>query len=158
MDGAIFFARVESIEYLRFTGTVRYSHCSSLENHINNLFDKNDFDEVVIDLEEAVILDSTALGLLAKIAIEFRKNSEFKPVIFLRRGELANILKRVCFDQVFTIILDDKQSKIIDYTLLPNHSDNEKKMLQRVVEAHRILVELDEKNEVLFKEISLAIN
>jgi len=149
MDGVILTTRSENVEYIKFLGTVRYSHCAGLESHINHLFETNDFDEIVIDLEQAEILDSTALGLLARVAIELKKSSDSKPVIFLKSGELSNILKRVCFDQVFTIILDDNMKASGEFRELPSHSENERQVLQRVIDAHRDLAKLDKQNEKL---------
>ena len=151
MKGAILTTRAENIEYIKFVGTVRYSHCAGLESHINQLFDENNFDEVVIDLEEAEILDSTALGLLARVAIEQKKSSSLKPVIFLKQGELSNVLKRVCFDQVFTIILNDNIKFSGEFKELPIQSQSEKQILQRVIDAHRDLAKLDKQNEKLLK-------
>lgn len=157
MDGTIFSARVDRIEYLKFVGIVRYSHCSGLENHINKLFELKNFNEIVIDLTEADILDSTALGLLARVSIEFKKHSDFQPVIFVQQGELANILKRVCFDQVFTILFNNKKSQEFEYIQLESRTDSEKNMLKRVISAHRSLAELDKKNIQLFRDITQAI-
>jgi len=158
MDGSIFAARNDDIEYIKFVGTVRYSHCAGLESHIDRLFDKNDFDEIVIDLEEADILDSTALGLLARIAIELKKKSTLRPVIFLRQGELNKVLKRVCFDQVFTILLDTEQQKQSGFKKLANLSQSEDEILQRVIEAHHNLAKIDKKNQAMYQEITAALN
>jgi anti-anti-sigma regulatory factor len=157
MDGAILTARAENIEYIKFLGTVRYSHCAGLEAHINQLFEHDNFDEIVIDLEQAEILDSTALGLLARVAIELEKSSSLKPVIFLKRGELANILKRVCFDQVFSIVLDGDIKVSRDFKELPAQSQSEKQILQRVIDAHRDLAKLDKQNEKLYQDITGAL-
>lgn len=154
MDGEIFAARVEDIEYIKFRGIVRYSHCGGLESHIDQLFERRDFSEIVIDLEDAEILDSTALGLLARLAIELKKHSDQKPVIFLHQGELSNILSRVCFDQVFNIIFEDKYSVKGEYKELLNYPEDEKQVLQRVIDAHRNLAELDKGNEELYRDIT----
>lgn len=157
MDGAIYAARVDNIEYVKFYGTVRYSHCAGLESHIDSIFASNDFEEIVVDLDQAEILDSTALGLLARIAIELKKNSELQPVIFVKKGELLNILKRVCFDQVFNIISDDKLKNEDQYEELVSGPEDEKKVLQRVIKAHEYLAEVDQKNEALLKDITKVI-
>jgi len=157
MDGSIFAARDDDIEYIKLFGTVRYSHCAGLESHIDKLFEKNDFDEVVIDLEEADILDSTALGLLARVAIELKKTSSLLPIIFIRQGELANVLKRVCFDQVFTIMINSHRQKQAGFKEIPNQTQSEKQILQRVLSAHRNLATLDKKNEKLYQDITKAL-
>jgi anti-anti-sigma regulatory factor len=173
MEGAIFAIRSNRIEHFKFSGTVRYSHCAGLESYIDKIFSQQKtnsneigFDEVIIDLEEAEILDSTALGLLAKIAIEFKPYSEQKPVIFLRSGELASVLKRVCFDQVFAMVLDKKPVNNLSFSPLVtpeleasetgSNNLSESKTLARVLEAHRCLAELDQKNQSLYQDITAA--
>ncbi len=158
MEGSIFAASVDGIEYIKFIGTVRYSHCGGLESHIDYLFDGHNYNQIVVDLEEADILDSTALGLLAKIAIELKSNTDSNPVIFLKKGELSNIIKRVCFDQVFQIIYNTEQSEPAELQELVNDSHDEKQVLQRVIDAHRNLSRLNKDNDQLYKDITCALD
>ncbi len=157
MQGTILAARLDSVEYIRFVGIIRYSHCAGLEAHIDKIFEEASFKEIAIDLEAAEMLDSTALGLLARISIEFKKMSPNKPVIFLQKGELAHILKRVCFDQVFNIVAKSKDKGKPDFVELANISKNEEEMLESVVEAHRNLAELSESNQHYFTDITRAL-
>jgi len=158
MQGTILSARVDTVEYLRFVGIIRYSHCAGLEAHIDRMFNDPDFTEIAIDLEHAQILDSTALGLLAKISIEFTKISNKKPVIFLNKGELAHILKRVCFDQVFNIISKSNQPENLNFVELASISKNEEQVLACVVDAHRSLAEISEDNKHYFTDITKALD
>jgi len=158
MDGTIMSARVDGIEYIRFNGVIRYSQCAGLESHIESLFTKPSFSEIAIDLENAQMLDSTALGLLARIAIEFKKLSDNKPVIFLRRGELAHILKRVCFDQVFNIVTQAKSKDDMDFVEIASVTNSEKKVLKCVLEAHKNLAQISEENSHYFTDITRALN
>ena len=158
MAGSILAASVEGIEYLKFKGVVRYSHCGGLEAYIDQLFDSEGLDAVVIDLEEAEILDSTALGLLARIAIEYKKISAAMPVIFLKRGELDKIIKRVCFDQVFHMVYDDLDIQATEFKELVDQDQNEEQVLQRVLQAHRHLATISRDNESLYRDITLALN
>lgn len=157
MQGTILSARVETVEYIRFVGIIRYSHCVGLEAHINQMFDQFDFSEIAIDLEHAEMLDSTALGLLARISIEFAKRSNKKPVIFLLNGELAHILKRVCFDQVFNIIAKSNDAENLEFVELASVQKNEEEVLACVVEAHRSLAEISDDNKCYFTDITKAL-
>ena len=158
MDGSILSARVASVEYIRFVGVIRYSQCAGLEAYIDSLFSNPTFKEVAIDLEQAEMLDSTALGLLAKISIEYKKISTEKPVIFIMPGELAHILKRVCFDQVFKIISKPVNDNQIDFVELDSVSQDEEQILASVVEAHKYLAEISDSNERYFTDITNALN
>ncbi|WP_444998181.1 STAS domain-containing protein [Aliikangiella sp. IMCC44359] len=157
MDGAVFATSVDGIDYIKFEGTVRYSHCAGLEAHIDQLFDNGLLNEIVIDLEDAEILDSTALGLLAKVAIEMKKRTEKRPVIFMARGELNNIIKRVCFDQVFNLVFDNKRQPLDELEELVGQPQDDETVLKRVIEAHRSLAELSKENESLYRDITSAL-
>ena len=157
MQGTILSARVDSVEYIRFVGIIRYSHCAGLEAHIERMFNDPDFTEVAIDLEQAEMLDSTALGLLARISIEFTKISNKKPVIFLKKGELVHILKRVCFDQVFSIVEKSYRAENLDFVELATTKLNEEEVLDCVVQAHRSLAEISEDNKHYFTDITKVL-
>jgi len=158
MKGAIFTARVDSVVYFRFTGVIRYSQCGGLESFINQLFSKADFTDVAVDLEMAEMLDSTALGLLARISIEYKKISDKKAVIFIHNGELANILKRVCFDRVFNIISKPKSELDMDFVELSSISESDEQTLDCVIEAHKNLASLSSDNAHYFTDITRAVS
>ncbi len=157
MEGSIFSARLESIEYIKFVGVIRYTQCTGLETYIEELFDSPSFTDIVIDLDEADMLDSTALGLLARISIEYKKISDTKPVVFLENGELAHILKRVCFDQVFNIVAQSKNKNDVSFVELVSISKNEEEVLDYVLDAHKYLAKISDKNQHYFTDISQAI-
>lgn len=156
MEGTIFSARKDSVEYIKFIGVIRYSQCAGLESHIEHLFSNIDFSEIIIDLEQTEMLDSTALGLLAKISIEYKKVSEQKIIIFMKQGELAHILKRVCFDQVFNIVNRSSQTDS-SYKELPPLAQSEQEVLNSVIKAHKSLAEISPDNEHYFTDITKAL-
>ena len=158
MNGTILAASVDGNEYLKFKGAVRYSHCAGLEAYIDELFARENIKLIIIDLEEAEILDSTALGLLARIAIEYRRISDKKPTIFLKNSELKNIIKRVCFDQVFELIYDRGQKLNQEFLELSKEQQDEEQVLKRVLDAHKNLAQLDAENESLYRDITKVLN
>ncbi len=157
MNGAIFSAKVGSVVYIRFAGVIRYSQCAGLEAYINQLFLDADFTDIAIDLERAEMLDSTALGLLARISIEYKKISNKKPIIFLHNGELAQILKRICFDQVFNMVSKPKNEFDMDFVELSPISTSDENTLECVVKAHNDLAGLSSDNAHFFTDITQAI-
>ncbi len=157
MEGAIYSSTVGSVEYIRFVGVIRYSQCAGLESYINHIFESPTFSGLAVDLEQAEMLDSTALGLLARLSIEFKKISSDKPTIFIRTGELAHILKRVCFDQVFNIVSRPENNEGIEYVELASVIQDEKQVLKSVVEAHKSLAQISDENKKYFTDVTNAI-
>jgi len=158
MSGSILTARVESLEYIRFLGVIRYSQCGGLECYIDKLFRQTDEFDIAIDLEQAEMLDSTALGLLARLSIEHKKSMDKKPTIFIHQGELAHVLKRVCFDQVFNIISKPKDENDLDFVELIDVSKSDEEVLEFVIKAHKSLAEISDANDHYFTDITQATN
>ncbi|PHS19594.1 MAG: hypothetical protein COA86_04025 [Kangiella sp.] len=164
MKGRILTARLDDIEYINFIGVVRYSDCSGLEAYINQLFQSpKGVSEIAINLENADMLDSTALGLLARISIEFKKATDKQPVIFVKKGELAHILRRVCFDQVFRIVTskqnksDLETSQNLNFIELASVQVDENKVLESVLLAHKNLADISKDNEHYYTDISKVL-
>ncbi|PCI73530.1 MAG: hypothetical protein COB38_00240 [Gammaproteobacteria bacterium] len=164
MKGRILTARLDDVEYINFIGVVRYSDCSGLEAYINQLFQSpKGVNEIAINLENADMLDSTALGLLARISIEFKKATDKQPVIFVKKGELAHILRRVCFDQVFRIVTSQQNKSDLETTqnlnfieLASVHVD-ENKVLESVLLAHKNLADISKDNLHFYTDISKVL-
>ncbi len=112
----IFSISQKNFEYFRLEGVIRYSHSAGFEKYLSNCFQEQCPNIICIDLFDAEILDSTALGLLAKIANEMKKNNCDKPFILINNSELYEILKRVCFDQVFDIFEIKSREALYDYS------------------------------------------
>ena len=66
-------AEKQGIYVLKFIGEIRLNLCSTLDNLVESITQDPQFKTVVVDLTETEIIDSTTLGLLAKIAMAARK-------------------------------------------------------------------------------------
>ena len=68
-SGTIKFAEQDGTFILKFIGEVRLTLCSALDATIQRMFNASNFSAIVIDLTEAYNIDSTTLGLMAKLSI-----------------------------------------------------------------------------------------
>lgn len=73
--GRIQFAEQNGTFVLKFVGEVRLTLCSALDATIEKIFTALNFSAIVIDLTETESIDSTTLGLLAKLSILSRQRS-----------------------------------------------------------------------------------
>ena len=69
--GRIQFAEQDGTFVLKFVGEVRLTLCSALDATIEKIFTAMNFNAIVIDLTETRSIDSTTLGLLAKLSRRF---------------------------------------------------------------------------------------
>ena len=67
--GKILVSHHDDVYLIKLVGDVRVTLCTSLNNYIEAIFQTGNVAEVVIDMLDAVAVDSTTLGLLAKLAI-----------------------------------------------------------------------------------------
>src|SRR6056297_1153962 len=103
---------------IKINGTIKYTICNEFDKFINFIFGKEKIDNIIIDLRGTNYLDSTCLGLLAKIANYLINKKDKKP------------------------------------TLISNNKDNlSRDMGKMILDAHKSLFNLNEKNKKTFKDV-----
>jgi len=151
-DGRILHARHEGVEVLRFVGDIRYLLAPGLDRFLERVFANPDLKGFVIDLRDTVSIDSTNLGVLARIAKRMQLRSDNRVSIVSNRKDINEVLISLGFDEVFDIV----ESSAIDTggaeELLPATSDAAR-MAQTLLAAHRTLMDLNEINQALFEEV-----
>ena len=80
--GKIFVADEQGNYLIKFIGDVRVTLCGSLNRYIDRIFGSSDVKKVVVDLLEADGLDSTTLGLMAKLGLHCRKEYAIDVQVF----------------------------------------------------------------------------
>ena len=96
--GRIQFAEQDGTFVLKFIGEVRLTLCSALDSTIEKIFSALNFSAIVIDLTETRSIDSTTLGLLAKLSILSRQKIGLLPRILIPgTGEARQALDESAF-------------------------------------------------------------
>ena len=142
----------DGVHILRFMGDVRMNLCLTLDRYLNDVLLKKPYRHVVIDLSMAEGLDSTTLGQIAKISIMSRKHCDITPTIYSPHASITRILLSMGFDQVFDIIKQEfschtRFEKWIDEVV------QEDVARLHVIEAHRVLMGLNDNNKIMFKDL-----
>lgn len=153
--GSILFAEYEGVHVLKFVGDVRLSLGPTIASYLTKLEDCQQFSGMVIDLSETETIDSTALGLIAKIAICTREKFSSATSIVSPREDITRVLKSMAMEQVCVItkeVVDD--TKLSE---LPVEICGEKMMRDQVLDAHKILMSLDDGNRDKFRELVEAL-
>lgn len=152
LKAQILFAEHQSIYALKLLGEVRVNCCETLDAFIDDKLIAQNAAGVIIDLTDTEIIDSTALGMLAKIAVHFKNQGKTKPLIISTREDIDYILDSMGFDSVFNIIHENPTSDQI-YSRLPEKTSDEQSACKKVIEAHRTLMALNEQNHNTFKSL-----
>ena len=145
-------AAEKGIYLLKFTGEVRLNMCSTLDLIIDNMREDEDFMTVVIDLSEASVIDSTTLGLLAKIGIFAKKSNKILPTIISTNPDVTRLVLSMGFDELF-IIVEQAASKPEHLDEIPMLQASEEEVREKVLAAHRILMDLNNRNKETFKDL-----
>ncbi len=156
--GRILVAEHDGVFVLKFLGDVRVTLCSSLDQFVESMFSQPNFVSVLIDLTETDGIDSTTLGLLAKLSLESKKISGTVPTIVSTNEGITRVLHSMGFEKVFDIhteALDAEPEPIADNGTgeLQEIHCTEDEVKEKVIEAHRVLMSLNAKNAATFNEL-----
>ena len=155
-DGKIQFAEYNETFVLKCVGDVRLTFCSALNETIEKILKTNSFKSIVIDLTEVISIDSTTLGLLAKLSILSKRKFGMLPTLASTNPDVSRVLDSMGFNQVFNVVhtpapcpecLDD----------LPEQEQSEAVVKERVLEAHQILMSLNQSNRDAFRDLVSAL-
>lgn len=155
-NGQIQCAEWDGTFILKFLGDVRLTLCPALDDAIDRIFADSRLSNIVIDLTESVNLDSTTLGLLAKLSILTRQKVGLLPTLVTTHPDINRVLYSMGFAQVFNIV---EQAALPAESLiaLPYQDVDEEEVRATVLEAHRILMSLNESNREAFHDLVTAL-
>lgn len=150
--GQILVADHSGVYVIKMTGDVRLTLCISFDQFIDNMLATANFTSVLFDLSEAEAVDSTTLGLMAKISLLAQEKRNIKPVILATNASIQRILETMGFADIF-IIVDKLDIELSPDKKLTVIECDEKMVKEKVIEAHKILMGLNEQNRETFKNL-----
>ena len=155
-EGRILAAEHDGAYALKMVGDVRVTLCNTIDDYLAEMFADENFDSVLVDLCEAEGIDSTTLGLLAKLALRAREQFGFKPVIYSCNPGINRLLNSMAFGRIFEIreeVCDDDAA----ISEVPAVSGDQQAVKDKVIEAHRILMDLSEENRERFRDLMAVL-
>lgn len=152
-SGQILVAEHEGVFVIRMIGDVRLTLCISFDEFIESMLHNESFCNVLFDLTHAQGIDSTTLGLMAKISIGVRElGKDQLPLVISNNPNIIRLLLSMGFDDIFQIVEQADMPASLG-TPLVDIVDDHKLIKNRVLEAHQLLMELNESNRSTFKEL-----
>ncbi len=133
----------EDVCHIRLTGRLTFAMSRRFDAFIEETFNKPPAD-IIIDLRKTEYMDSTILGLLAKIARRFITHHNRKPTLLSTREDTNILLESMGFDAAFEIrsSAESVPFYLEDIPLLEKSDP----MPETLLEAHETLMDLDERN------------
>jgi len=148
----ILYAQKDGNYYLRFIGDVRVTFCTTLNTYLEQLFKADDIRSVAVDLRMAAAVDSTTLGLLAKLALYVNRNAKLKPLLIVEDESMIRLIQSMGLDDIFSLAdaFPDQQGALEELEL--SHADTEMARV-KVIDAHRTLMKLNNRNMDAFSDL-----
>ena len=149
-------AEQQGIYVLKFIGEIRLNLCSTLDHLVESITQDPNFKTIVVDVTETEIIDSTTLGLLAKIGMAAQKRSHFLPTLVSTNPDITRIATSMGFNKIF-IIVKEPASRIEELEEIPVLKASEQEVRDKVLEAHRVLMGMNSRNREEFKNLVRAL-
>ncbi len=143
-SGKILVADDHSDYLLKFVGDVRLNLCASLNRYMQALFKKDSVNRVVIDMLDAEGVDSTTLGLIAKMGLYCRRHYQINLQLFCDNPSILRTLSCMGLDEIIDVLdrqLDTDLGNCLQESIDPDAAVDE--IRQHVLEAHRVLRQIN---------------
>ena len=151
-EGRIQAASHNGAYVIRMLGAVRLTLCTTIDEYFQKMFDDPDFTSVWVDLCQVEGVDSTTLGLLAKLALRVKERYGFQPAIFSCDPGINRLLKSMGFQRLFEL-REEACANPEEGSEIPRVAGNEAEMKAKVIEAHQVLMGLSEENRGRFQDL-----
>jgi len=156
-SGNILVADHQGVYVIKMSGDVRLTLCISFDECIEELTARDGFYTILFDLTEAEGLDSTTLGLIAKLAVKSHAQNNKKPLIICTDPGIERLITTMGLDDVCELIAEPptEYCEITDFVSLNEVDDSydEEQIKSKILESHCVLMELNESNRETFKDL-----
>ena len=145
-------------EYLiKLVGDVRLTLSGSLNRYMDVLFGNNNVKSVVVDMLDAKAVDSTTLGLIAKLGLHCREYYQMNVKLFCQNPSIIRTLECMSFDEIIDIFQQSPNEFDAELRCLDAVTSEVDEVRQQVLEAHKLLVKLNPKNKAEFTDLINAL-
>ena len=151
-DNKVYYATSNGIHGLKYVGNIRYTIGASLTKFINKLFEGPKPKGFMVDLRETITIDSTNLGLLARIANLMKQCGVPKVTLLSTNEDINALLFSIGFNEVFDIV-DESGHVMTNDQDLGLQDNTGPDMARTVLDAHRILMTIGNDNKSRFKDV-----
>lgn len=147
-SGEILLAKGSGRWLFKFVGDVRLSLCTTLDQLIGEVFSSGYPGVLEIDLTQATNIDSTCLGLLAKLAMQYETETHAQPHLCCPHAHLMDLLESMGLESLFQPVSEIQMVEAESVPLRPCDAVSAQPL---VLEAHERLAQLNTENQAQFQ-------
>ena len=155
-EGKVLHASHDDVHVLRYIGDIRYTLSPSIDRFLEGIFTGQKPAGFVIDLTETDSIDSTNLGLLARIAMRMQSLDAPQVTLLSNRADINSVLTSMALDEVFNIV-DETRPIAGPLQELPRGNADRETLARTLIDAHRALMQLNEHNREMFQDVVASL-
>ena len=155
-NGNVLDASNNGVNVMRFIGDIRYTLSPSIDSFLEGIFTGPKPAGFVIDLTETDSIDSTNLGLLTRLAMRMQRLDAQRVTIVSNRADINSVLTSMALDEVFNIV-EDSCLETGTAQEVPQENTDKETLARTLIEAHRALMDLNERNREMFRDVVTAL-
>lgn len=157
-----YFGHVDSTSVLRLTGPIRFVTAQALRSFVDDLVAGVDHGGVLIDLRGVEVIDSTGMGLLARIGRTSLQRLGRRAVIACPDNDVATCLRSVAFDELFVLLdtypFEEDAAPLAEVPLDALGGASAELGLGRIIlDAHRDLASVSARNLEAYRDVIAAL-
>ena len=155
-----YYGHVDGAAVLRLTGPVRFVAAQALRHFVDDRMSIDD-GGIVLDLRSIDCIDSTGMGLLARIGRASLRLGRRASIVCGDR-DITTTLRSAAFDELFVMLdaypFDDEAATLAEVPLDGRPGTTGDLGLGRIIlEAHRDLASLSDRNLEAYREVIAAL-
>lgn len=154
--GKIYISDQSNSYLLKLVGDVRLTLSASLSRYMDTLFDNNNVKRVVVDMLETEGVDSTTLGLIAKLGLHCRKYYKINVQLFCQNPSILSTLECMGFDDIIDICSQTPEVTSELHSLETTDAKIDE-LREQVLESHKLLRQLNPENSIEFSDLIRAL-
>ena len=150
--GHVEYASLNGTHIFKLIGEVRAHSCISLDKLLSKIEQQQNVVGAIVDLTETTFIDSTVLGVLAKLGLKLKQVHHIQAVMLSTNPDITTLANSMGLGQVFVILNYCGDPNVCTLELTEEHVTHSA-MLNTVLEAHKTLMRLNENNQNMFEPL-----
>ena len=150
--GHVEYASLDGTHIFKLIGEVRAQSCISLDKLLNKLEQHENVVGAIVDLTQTTFIDSTVLGVLAKLGLKLKQIHQIQAVMLSTNPDITTLANSMGLGQVFVILNYCGDPQVCTRALVEENI-NHGNMLTTVLDAHKTLMKLNENNQNMFEPL-----
>jgi anti-anti-sigma factor len=149
-DGRVTHSAQDGQHVLRYYGRIDYTIAPAIERFATALLETIEPGTLVFDVCEAEMLDSTNLGLIARLACT--QPSDRPPRIISTNDDITDVIRSMGLERSFEIVTEASAHAGAEEPIAvaaPSRGD----LLRTMLDAHRVLAAMDESDRARFRDV-----